>query len=148
MHLLAPSPLDHLFQIPILNSPTGKNLDPIASPLDQFLDQLHSLGDAIFLPAGEHTRETQIHKLFQSLKRIRSHIKGPMKHGLTRPDQPPNAVASRNVNLSVGLQNANYYPIGTVFNRRSRVAFHARHFRFGVRETSSSWTNHDYDRNL
>jgi photosystem II stability/assembly factor-like uncharacterized protein len=148
MHLPAPGPLDYLFQIPILISSTGKNLDPIASPLDQFLDQLHSLGHAILLPAGENTRESQIHKLSQGLKRIRSHIKGSMKHGLKRPDQAPNAVASRNINLSIGLQNANYNPIGTVFNRRFRVAFHARHFSFGIRETSSSRTNHDHDRYL
>src|ERR1700687_1296410 len=108
VHLSATNPFNHFFHIPDLNSAAGKNLNPITRTVNQVLDKLHSLGHAIFLPAGQNARDSQVAHWFQSLEWIGSHIEGAMKDRLALPDQLAKPPASWHINPSVGLQDAKH----------------------------------------
>src|SRR5579872_5068933 len=116
MHLPATRSFDGFLEAPRFNPAAGKNFNPITRPFNQLLDQFHSLGHAIFLPAGQNARDSEVNQLFQSLEWIRGYIEGAVKYCLPLPNQLTDPPAPWNINASVRVQNTEHNTIRAVLH--------------------------------
>src|SRR5579863_7188946 len=125
-----------------------QDLYPLARPLDQLSDQLHSLRYRVFLPAGQNPCDPDVHQLLQPFERIRRNVKRPMKNRLPLADQLPHPFRAPHVNPAVALEYSEHYAVGAAVDRSRRITFHRGELSLGVAESPAPRTHHRHHWNL
>jgi hypothetical protein len=122
--------------------------DSMVGIFDQPLDEGCTLRSGILLAAGQDASKPELDQLIQRPKGVRRNIESAVKDSLPIPDEFPDAPAPFLVDAAVGIQYPKYNSIRASLAGKQGIAFHDRHFRLGVAESTCARSNHNHDRDL
>jgi hypothetical protein len=148
MNLLATRRLHDLAEAEWLYAAAREYLDAVAGIFNQPLDEVCTLRSSIFLAACQDASKPQGDQLIQRPKRVGGDIESAMEDSLPITDEFPDASTPFFVDAAVGIQYPEHHPLGALLGSKRGIAFHDRHFRLRVAESSSARSNHNHDGDL